>query len=601
MRPRNRAIALAALAGAAAIALPVLAQDSRPESLLPPGFGEPAPAPAAGAAPAAPTPAAPAAPAPVTALPAAEGQQIVTVAAPPPPSPDELAAAEEAKQADELPPQARRPIDRVGPLAVARGGFAPDAFGRADGRFLVGLMTRLDAPVASRWASMLLRRALLSPIPAPARVQPADWVAERAALLLRMGEADAARLLVQSVDGDRYTARLYAVALATAEATSDPVALCGIADRGAAANKAPEWQLARAICAGLSGDSATSGEILDKARADRTAGGIDLLLAEKLAAAGTNDRRAITISWRSVNKLTPWRFGMGNAAFVPLTPQLLEGGGPAMTAWAARTPAIPYSARIDPARTAAVLGVFSNSALVDLYSTLGDDADPTAEDNSVTGRLRLAYAAPEQSDRVAALRKIWADPPTAADRYANAILTARAAALIQPKDDFASDAGDLIAAMLSAGFDRRAAQWAPLLPSGSSGELGWSLLAVAAPRPVITIDAKRIAGMGQTRRAQLLVAGLAGLGRLPADALGELDGATAAGLGHQDAWTRAIDGAAARGQSGMVALLAAIGLQSPAWDGVPPAYLRHIVAALAATGHEAEARMIAAEAISRSA
>lgn len=598
--PRNKALALAGLAGVAAIALPVLAQqqEGRPESLLPPGFNEPPPA----APVPAPTPGAPSAQPPVIAVPGGEGQTIIPVIEAPPPTPDELAAAEAAKQADELPPEARRPIDRVGPLPVARGGFAEGAFGRADGRFLMGLMRRLDAPIVSRWSSMLLRRALLSPISTPSHVEAADWIAERAALLLRMGEADAARMLVQAVDGDRYSRRLFAVALQTAEATSDPVALCGIADRGLATKESTaEWQLARAICAGLSGDSATSGEILDKAREDRTAGGVDLMLAEKLAAAGTNDRRAITIGWQGVNQLTPWRFGMGNAAFVPIPPMLLSQSGPMIMAWAARTPAIPYSARIEPARMAAVLGVFSNSALVDLYSTLGDDADPTAEDASPTGQLRLAYTAAEQSARMAALRKIWGDPPSANDRYANAILTARAAALIRPSADFSADTGDLIAAMLSAGFDRRAAQWAEMVPDNSSGELARSLLSVATPTPVIPFDAKRIAGMGRTRRAQLLVAGLAGLGRLPEDSLAEVDQATGAGLGHQDPWTRAIDRAARLGQSGTVALLAAVGLQSGNWDGVPPAYLRHIVAALAATGHEAEARMIAAEAISRSA
>jgi hypothetical protein len=39
-------------------------------------------------------------------------------------------------------------------------------------------------------------------VPAPVGVHPVDWVAERASLLLNMGEADAARLLVQSVDNE---------------------------------------------------------------------------------------------------------------------------------------------------------------------------------------------------------------------------------------------------------------------------------------------------------------------------------------------------------------------------------------------------------------
>jgi hypothetical protein len=459
-------------------------------------------------------------------------------------------------------------------------------------------MRRLDAPVASRWASITLRRALMSPVVAPRSTEPADWVAARAALLLRMGEADAARMLVQAVDADRYSNGLFDVALQTAEATSDPVALCAIADRGAAVSKAPQWPLARAICAGLSGDSATAGAILDQARADRSATGVDLLLAEKLAAAGTNDRRNIGINWRSVRTLTPWRFGMGNAAFVPFAPGMLDGAGRTMTAWAARTPAIPYSARIAPARTAAVMGVFSNAALVDLYSTLGDDSDPTATDDSATGRLRRAYVAAGEKDRMAALRTFYTDAPTPDDRYANAILTAWAAARIVPDAAYAGDMGDLLSSMFAAGLDRYAARWTRFVPEGATGDLAYALLAAGGPTP-LPVQAERIEEMNDRRRAKLLVAALAGLGRIDDNVAVTLDRATGAGLGRRDGWTNAIDRAATLRQPGTVALLAAVGMQTEGWGGVPAAYLYHVVSALKAVGREAEARMIAAEALSR--
>jgi hypothetical protein len=70
-------------------------------------------------------------------------------------------------------------------------------------------------------------------------------------------------------------------------------------------------------------------------------------------------------------------------------------------------------------------------------------------------------------------------------------------------------------------------------------------------------------------------------------------------LGLTNSWTRAIDRAAALNQPGTVALLAAAGLQTRSWSAVPPAYLLHIVAALRRVGLEPEARMIAAEAITR--
>ena len=70
-------------------------------------------------------------------------------------------------------------------------------------------------------------------------------------------------------------------------------------------------------------------------------------------------------------------------------------------------------------------------------------------------------------------------------------------------------------------------------------------------------------------------------------------------IGTENGWTRALDKAARAGQPGTVALLAATGMQTPNWHGVPPEALYRIVAALRAVGLDGEARMIAAEAIAR--
>jgi hypothetical protein len=64
-------------------------------------------------------------------------------------------------------------------------------------------------------------------------------------------------------------------------------------------------------------------------------------------------------------------------------------------------------------------------------------------------------------------------------------------------------------------------------------------------------------------------------------------------------WTRIIDAAAARGQGGTVLVLTGTGLQTSLFDRVPPAHLYHAVAALNRTGQGFTARMIAAEALSR--
>jgi hypothetical protein len=60
-----------------------------------------------------------------------------------------------------------------------------------------------------------------------------------------------------------------------------------------------------------------------------------------------------------------------------------------------------------------------------------------------------------------------------------------------------------------------------------------------------------------------------------------------------------IDAAAARGQGGTVLVLTGTGFQTPQWDRVPAAHLYHAATALERTGQDFTARMIAAEALSR--
>ena len=60
-----------------------------------------------------------------------------------------------------------------------------------------------------------------------------------------------------------------------------------------------------------------------------------------------------------------------------------------------------------------------------------------------------------------------------------------------------------------------------------------------------------------------------------------------------------IDAAAAHGQPGTVLVPTGTGFQTPLFERVPAAHLYHAVAALSRTGQGFTARMIAAEALSR--
>src|SRR3546814_4495801 len=90
-----------------------------------------------------------------------------------------------------------------------------------------------------------------------------------------MGDVEAARMLVQAVPVDRFTPHLYAVAVQVALAGGDIGGLCPIAEIGEGLTKEAVWPLARAMCAGLSGDSSLSAALVDRARQRKLIGSLD--------------------------------------------------------------------------------------------------------------------------------------------------------------------------------------------------------------------------------------------------------------------------------------------------------------------------------------
>ena len=587
---------------ALALALPVVAEQA-PESLLPPGFGDapetPAPAPARPAP--APTPGGVPAPAlnPATPPDLALLPDEAANAAEEELTPEEL-AAQKAKY--DLPETARRSLDRIGPLTPATRGMEPNAFGNQSGKFLATLMQQTHAPIMSRWAAILLRRALLSAVDTPRDIDGADWVAERAWLLLRMGEADSARLLVQSVDPDRYSPRLYAIAMQTYLASADPAGLCPLSEGALRFSKEPGWDMTRAICPALSGDQGSASGALNQAQRRGVVRGVDYRLAEKLVGTGFNARRSVKIEWDGVDRLTAWRFGLATALNVEIPDALYGTVGTHVRAWEARAPALAPVQRQPAVDIAARLGVFSNAALVDFYSQLAADGDAPTEIADRIDALRTAYTGATVGARIGAMQTWWQDG--ARPDYVGLIATARAAAALPVAQADARDAANLVAAMMTAGYDRNAARWARALGqiNGDGAAQFWGLLAVGAPSPVVDINEGRITGyIGEAgpQKGRMLIAALAGLARLSANDMASLARDNGVNLAANSRWARAIGAAAQRGEKGTVALLAAVGMQGSDWNRLSPEHLYHIVAALHRVGLDPEARMIAAEAITR--
>ena len=247
-----------------------------PESLLPPGFDDPAPK----AAPRAePTPASrPTAqgsgssassgasgsgssagpvvqPLPgVSAVPAAPSAAAMAAATRLPSldelakmSPEELEDALNLKPKFDIPPAARRSMERIGVLDQSEGGLSPTSLAGQNASLIRAALQGNRGMMVSRWGHILLRRALASRLDAPAAMNPADFTALRAALLVRMGEGEAARALVQDIDTGNYTPDLTRAAFDAYIATADFTGVCpAVAIQGGALS-GPQWDMAKAI------------------------------------------------------------------------------------------------------------------------------------------------------------------------------------------------------------------------------------------------------------------------------------------------------------------------------------------------------------------
>jgi len=504
----------------------------------------------------------------------------------------------------EYPGWARRDPWTVGALAPQAAGLTDDAWGGANGPFLSTLMRRMNTPLASRWAHIALRDALLAKLHAPVNVNPVDWTAERAWLLLRMGEADAARMLVAGVDVDRFTPKMTQVAVQSALASADPPALCPLQD-GMRKYEPGVLRLVQAMCAALAGQPESASATIDQARRYGRIGGVDLALAEKVVGAGANGRTT-TIEWDPVDSLTAWRFGLATGTGLAPPDRLINAASPQLRAFQARAPMLTAQQRLPSAMIAAGMGVFSSQSMVDLYSSIYDSTDADDLPGSDAWQLRLAYVAKDPQARTAAIRKLLGTGKGRYDQEGARALVARAATMVRPDAKLGKDACDLISAMLSGGYDQAAARWIPVLDDldDEANDRCWAMLALGAPN-ISQVTARRVnafIGRDKSRdhvRSALLVAGLAGLGRLDAETANSINRSNGLGLGHITSWTRMIDAAAARGQGATVLVLTGTGFQTPAYDRVPAAHLFHSALALTKTGQSFTARMIAAEALSR--
>ena len=594
-----------------------IAQDA-PESLLPPGFDKPSTKPAR---PAAPVPAGPRsgdpAPSPtsspvVQAIPGGGGGSAPAAAVSSIKlpslrelealSPDQLDELLGLKPKSDMPPAARRSLTQIGILDQAEGGFGSASLAGQDGALIRAALAGNKGALVSRWGHVLLRRALASRLDAPARLDPADFAALRAGLLVRMGEGDAARALVQDVDAGNYSPALTQAAIDAYVLTADITGICPVVAVQGGARKDAEWRVLRAICAAFQGEGASAMAQLDRADLHKDWPRIDLLLAQKYAGAAGKARRAVTIEWDGVSEINPWRYALAIATGVEPPAALLKDAPPRYAYAAATAPMLGLVARAGGADRAAGAGILSSEAMVDLYGQIYAQDDITGVWATRAEQLRNGYVAQTPANRLAAIKQLWDDSADPQQRYSRQVLTAYAAARLPVESAFSQDAADLIASMLSAGLDRNAMRWAGQADAGSQA---WALLALAAPGQTNRVTAGGLDSFYDNdrsemhRKSRFLLAGLAGLGRVDDAAAGDFAGKLEIDLARQTRWTRLIDAAAEVNNPVLVALLAGVGMQGDGWDKMTSVQLYHIVSALNRVGLGAEARMIAAEAVAR--
>lgn len=621
------AIAMAMVAAGMLIEGPLAAQQG-PESLLPPGFDRPAAARAPRPA-ATPVPRAAPAAAPhidisggepvIAAQPLFAQPQAAVVATPSGPiklpagitsydqlisrSPDELDQLLGLKPRYDIPPGAGRALRMVGVIDAGEGGLA-SSMANQSGDLLRAVLTGNGGQMVSRWGHVLLRRALASRMDAPADADPAEFVAMRAALLLRMGEGSAARSLVQDVDPDNYNPPLIQAAMDAYVATQDFTGVCPVLGLPPVGKDA-RWTAMRAICDAFSGNAAGGFASLDRMTYVGAMPRIDMLLAQKYAGAagggaGRSGRRNITLEWDKVADMTPWRYAL-TLAVGATPPATLMKDLPAPYDYVTATaPMVGLGLRADASDRAGLAGILSAGAMVDLYSQVYANDDVTGGPADRALLLRDAYVATNPADRLKAMKQLWdgADPK---QRYARQVLTAYAAARMPVSADYAGDAGDLVTAMLSAGLDANALRW---LGAVDKGSLAWAQLTLVDPRggEADTGGISTFAGAdksGESRKTAFLVAGLAGLGRVSDGTRRDYAGKLSVDYDGRSRWSDAIDRAAQVNNPLLVVMLAGLGMQGDSWARMTPRYLYHIVSALNRVGLGAEARLIAAEAVAR--
>lgn len=400
----------------------------------------------------------------------------------------------EPTDATPLPVQAEAPKPKVrhapaGPrlplgwLNPADGGLGADIWQGSSAKAVNGVLRSIRRPLASRWMDVLLRRALVSQADDPRGASAGDIAASRALALLRVGEAHAAKRIMDRLGVERFTRLAYFVAPPAQLLAGDIPALCPITVTGPAVYTDPQWDLFGALCAALEGDAAQAALVLDDLREREAADPVEIQLADQVATAvGGGGNRGVNVDWplgpdAETYRLTPYRLGMALAGRSDLPSVLRAHLGQAGYSWIARHAEAPVDLRFQASPHALLAGTLPLDDALSIWAQAAQANPDTLRADTAPARLRAIYVAPGARSKLAALRSFWGEPG-APGRVVRLLLSARAVASVTPVET--DEAPDMVRALAFGGAGRQALRWGAAM--GEGARRVWPILAALDPR-----------------------------------------------------------------------------------------------------------------------
>ncbi len=514
--------------------------------------------------------------------------------------------------------------DSVGLLDPSQGGFGVDLWQGADKALIERLLPRLAAATRSRFTRDLTLKLLLSRATAPSGAPGGrSLLTLRVERLLALAEVEPAVKLLRLAPVETASEAHARVEVESLFYQNDNAGACAKVRGFVRQHRGRYWQQANAFCLALAGDHARSSMVADILR-ERGAdiGPAFFTLVDALA----GDERAVVESLPDPGAL---KLAMMRAANRRLPDDAIASGRPDVLRAVALSPNADLGLRLDAAERALAVGAISADELIELYGAVefGPDqlANPLTAAQSAWGPrarallLRAAAGADHGTARAEILRRAW---DLSRDKGGHAVMLGASIpilAAIEPAAELVWFAADAARTLFAAGRAGKAMAWYMLTASEAENSAEaraaalalWPLAQIADAADELPwrpdglaawwTATREAGGDGVRARALMVFSVLQALGEpvAPAAWTGLLGDTMTTNATIPDAalW-HALGQAADKRQLGLTVLLALLALGEQGAGAADPLTVVKTIEALESVGLEAEARVLALEAVS---